>query len=793
MRPLTRPRVSVILNHMKQTFLFACDAVVRWSLYGALFFTPLFFLPLTLYPVDLNKQALLTALVFLGAIAWLIKAVVAGKFECARSQVDILLASLAAFAGISAFFSGARAIGFMGVTGGEIDTVLAMVTFALFYFLVTATFHNKEDAKRAFTALLASASFIVALVALQIVGARLFPWDFTRVAGFNPVGTTNAVGLYFGFIFTLAFAGAYYGVAWGKNLRIWCGIMAGLLFVGAFLVGYWAVFFGLVVSLLVLITLNARALGAKVSSQRNLLPIALIVVCIFMITVSFGIISLPLPRMNVPMEIAPSVPVSWDIVRNTARESVKNFLLGSGPATYQYQYGKHRPAAFNQTNIWNVEFSQGFNAILTHLVSWGVVGTVLFLLFLTLFIAEIIRLIRGRRGSDAVYDAFVASGAYSVVILFLYPQNFTLYFLLFVSAGIVTATYAARREVLCKAFSWSLGIMLVVMAFVAVSYVNGRRFVGAAQFARGIVMARATGTVEKALPLLAVGIALDPQNDMYLQVFSDALLMRANAEAVVLEAQGGTPSRELHEKIIADISAAVAAAERSTQVNPSNVANWLGLARTYEAVMAIRPDAAQDAFTAYAVAARLQPNNPAIPVGLGVARMAYADRLPKEKRGVEYQAALSAFEQALSLKSDYASAHFALVQVFDREGRSAEAVARAERLRSLAPRDAGILFQLGLLHYQAGRFAKAQTAFEDATRQSPDYANALYFLGLTHDKLGDRPAALGAFQRVAQLNPDNKDITAIIENIRNNRPALSSGAEARPLEEKSIIAPARPR
>ncbi len=774
---------------MKYSFASACAAITRWSLYGALFLTPIFFLPLTLYPVDLSKQALFTALVLIGAIAWLAGAVSAGKFEYAKSPIGIAAGALAIFAVVSSLFSGVRAMSFMGRTGGEADTALAVISFAAFYFLLAGTFREKEGARNAFVAFLAGAVLSMVPVLMQAVGIGIFPWGFANEVGFNAMGTTNALGLYFGLIFLFSFAGARHCLSWGKRARIACGVIAGLSFVIAFLIGYWAVFAGLIVSLLILAAIGGRGQAAK-DSRRNLLPISLIVISAAMLIISRGALPVPVPRMGVPAEIAPTVGASWHIVKETARESVKNFVVGSGPATYQYQYGKYRDASLNQQGFWNVRFTQGFDAILTHLVSWGAVGTVIFLLFIAAFLSEIFLLARAKRASGPLAAAFVAAGAYLVIALFSYPQNFTLYFFLFACAGIAssfrmadkdgqgTVVFASSSN---RAFAWPFAAVAAIAIVAALSYANARRYIGAVSFARGMEIGRGTGDMEKAIPFLMRGARLDRGNEVYLQVLAQAFLAQGNALAGQAVKDGGSPESE--EKVAAAVNAAIAFSEQAAQANEKSVANFLALAGVYEAVMPLNPGVAENAFAAYAIAAYLEPNNPAIPVSLGRAHMAYADRIPKEKRDAEYQAALSAFEAALALKSDYAPAHFALVSVFDREGRPAEALARAERLRSIAPNDAGILFQLGIVHYQAERFLKAQEVLADAVKVAPDYANALYFLGLAYDRNGDRASALAQFERVLRLNPGNADIAAVISNVKSGRPALASDSAPQPLED----------
>lgn len=711
---------------MKNSLETICDAVTKWSLRAIFFLTPIFFLPLTPYPVDLNKQFVFMTLTLVATVAWLVKSVKRGKIEYARNYAGVPLVALSVFVVVSAFFSGARSLSFMGAQGGEVDTALAVIGFTLFYFLASVSFREKADYKNAFIALMLSGSVAITHAVLQVLGVSIVPWDFAQGGNFNTVGTMNAFGLYAGFIGILAFAVAYY-MPVTKRMRIWCGILAGASLILAALIGYWALFISIIVALSLLVFFSIRSEDKK-ASRRNFLPLGVVVVAVCMLILSTGVLNIPLPRIAAPAEVSPSISASIKIATDTARGGIKNFLLGSGPATYQYEYAAHHDAGLNATPFWSVQFTQGFNAILTILVSWGIFGTILFLLFLGVLVHTMVRLAVSRR-MDHVTAATVALGAYTTLTLILYPQNFVLYFLLFGIAGMLTALSAEGRGGYgTVSFSLPIGMMFAVVLVVGLLYVNGRRYVAAVQFGRGVAVAAETKDIESALPLLVSGASLDPRNDAYLTALASAYLAHANA---IAGASADAPSTEAQKNVADAVASAIAAAERATQVNPLSAANWIALAQLYEAIAPLKPDAAASVLAVYGKAASLDPVNPAIPMYIGgVHAAAGADAL-----------ALASFEAALALKPDYLPA----------------------------------LFKLGVLHYQAGRFTKAQEVLVRAVAVSPDYANALYFLGLTYDAIGDRASALREFERVAQLNPENAEIKAIISNVRAGKSALSSG------------------
>lgn len=777
---------------MKLSVVSACEAVTRWSLTAALFLTPLFFLPFTLYPVDLSKQFVFISLTLIAAIAWLVKAVYAGKGEYVKSPATIPLVSLVAFVVVSAFFSSARHISFVGRSGGETDTAIAVIAFALFCFCIAATFKATEDLKHAYGAFMAGAFFTM-LAALPAVIQSLaqfagYPFtlpNFADIGAFNTVGTANAFGLYAGLMAVFAFTGSRH-LEQGR-LRTGGYALSALCLIVAFLVGYWATFVALASAFVVCAAVSVRAEAAH-APRGNFIPLAVIVLSVCMLVLASGLVSVPVPRIATPPEVAPSVGASLHIAQATAREGVRSFLFGSGPSTYSYQYGKYHDADLNRTVFWSVQFTQGFNAILTHLVSWGILGTIIFLLFVGAIGRMLVRL-GAHRHSNGFSAGFAASFVYIVVALILYPQNFTLYFFLFALAGMVAALYAAHTDGLRTlpftsspygAFALPLGMMLLVAAFVALLYVNGRRYSAGVQFARGVTIANATKDIEKALPFLIAGIALDAENDAYLTALASAYITQANA---LIAAAGTAPTADARKKVEDMVASAVAAALRATQVNPKNAQNWIVLGQVYEAVAPFNANAVSLAFGAYDTAASLEPMNPAIPTYLGSAHSVVADRI-KGGSAAEDAIVMGSFEKALVLKADYAPAHFAIIRMFDRAGKTEDAVARAERLRALAPDDAGVLLDLGILHYNAGRRALAQDVLEQAVRVAPDYANALYFLGLAYERAGDRVRTLAAFEHVLKLNPQNGEIKAMVDNVRVGKPALNAGVEPTPLKEK---------
>ena len=56
-------------------------------------------------------------------------------------------------------------------------------------------------------------------------------------------------------------------------------------------------------------------------------------------------------------EVSPGYASTLDIAFKTLKESPKNLILGSGPATWGYQFSIYKPVGLNLTNFWQIRFT----------------------------------------------------------------------------------------------------------------------------------------------------------------------------------------------------------------------------------------------------------------------------------------------------------------------------------------------------------------------------------------------------------------------------------------------------
>jgi len=235
-------------------------------------------------------------------------------------------------------------------------------------------------------------------------------------------------------------------------------------------------------------------------------------------------------------------------------------------------------------------------------------------------------------------------------------------------------------------------------------------------------------------------------------------------------------------------SNSIASAQRAVQVAPENVANWNVQGFIYRNFIGLE-GAESFAIASYQKVSELEPASPFSFTELGRVYVMQAQRLADqaeftEQREDALDKALESLQKAIDLKADYSAAHFLIAAVYEERGESAEAVARLEEARELAPNDLELAFQLAVMYRQRDQLTKAQDELERAKRINPNHSNTRYLLGLVYSDKDETAKAISEFEAVATLNPGNEQIEQILENLKAGNDALEGiGGVTAPIEE----------
>lgn len=783
-----------------------CAKTVEYLLYAAVFLTPILFLPWTNYQLTWSKQFALIVLALTAFVAWLVKGIIKGELVYAKSFLNILSGGLVLAALASGWFSAAPYVGLLGLTGAEMNSSLNILGFVLLFFLLAAA---GLDRKRLVITFLASSLLVWLIGLLQISGIWLFPFEFTQSATFNTIGTTNAWSLFLGLVFVMVFFTVYekrsargrYSVKKLnlKNILTWTFLA--VLLVTIFLLKFWLPFAGILLAAALFLIVEWRGQG-KLVRERIIIPLILGAVSVLIIYNYFfpnGLYFLPalridrIPIFQLPLEVTPSPGASWLIAKSTGQEGLKNFLIGAGGGAFQYQYGLYRSVSLNDSDFWNVRFVQSFNAYLTHLVEWGILGLAAWLLFLMFLFWEALKtIIRSRRGNGVAGDLLPSQPVigigliYLIATFFLYPQNFVLYFMIFVLGALLIEQEKEQRVVAIanspvRTFGFSLVLMMTIILTLSLVYLEVRRYLGSVYFYEATRALGVEGNLEKIIAKINRATVFDPWNDFYFQSGAQARLGRINQ--IINQQTANQEELQKSQQEFADIlGQAIQFGKKATELNSLESQNWFTLGQIYEAVIMLVPGAAESAISAYEGALKLEPNNPLMATAIGRTHLVFGDFL-KQKNDVsgaksEYDLGVTELERAVSLKANYLPAQLLLIKGYDHQGKDLRAVQKSNEIALLANNDASIFYQLAFEHFQLGRLHEARQYFEKAVELFPDYSDARYYLGIVYERNDQRTKAIEQFKKILQLNPGRDDIKTVIDNLKNNRSSGAAGGNS---------------
>lgn len=622
------------------------NKIIRYGLYTLVFLLPIFFLPATVMPIIINKQMLLSVFAFLLFILWMLEIMISGKLKLAWSKISSSVLLLIIVLAASTFFSGAQTQSLWGMNF-EPDTLYSFVLYGLVFFLFSNLI-EKQDVIKVLYAFLASSGVLSLMFLIQSFIGPIFPWAFTQGAGFNTVGSIQGLGVFLGGMFVLLM-GLMNSDLIKKRIKVLMSFLGVLLFLSLFLINSWVAWLGIVFGIGIILWNMINNMGSNIVQndfKKFILPLFILVFALIFLRFPFsGIVELP-------GEISLTQGATLDIVEKTLKQSTKNLILGSGPATFSYQHSLLRGIELNFSNFWQVQFEQGSSAFLTFLISFGVLGSLILLKMAFVFLWQGIKKLRRNELKNEQLAVF-ASGIYALICGLLYAVNLSFMFSLFLMFGLWVSLTGKRKEFLFtqspqKAFL----IMLLGVVFIAGSlmtiYSVSKKYVAALDYAQGIQIINVLGQEEEDVRSIKLSEAivkinkaaqLDPK-DVYFRNLSQAFLIQIN-QILIDESIEQEQKQVLFQQAVSNIEFSATA---GVQANPQNSQNLVHIGSMYENLGILNVEGANDlAILNLEQAKQLDPQSPFIP--FNIARVYLAKQ--------ELDRAEEEVEKSLELKSDF--------------------------------------------------------------------------------------------------------------------------------------------
>lgn len=790
------------------------DKLIPVSMFMLALGLPIFFTGLTLQGIALDRQMYFYFWLMLGLVSWVSLGVVKGELRIAKTPLDIPIILFLAVYGLSAIFSIDKWHSLFGFFGDPSRGFLPIAGLILAYYFFFSHFTPRRFF--AMTGTFLFSSLIVIIWTIGVVrGLHFMPAAWEQYAPLSLLGSVSALGAYFSLLLPILLTGLFQtskiqSKIWRSLSRAILGLMViCILFLLIALYSYvpWvALFAGMAFFLIFILSQMVRP-----GDQWVWLPMLIFVFILSILMMYQGGGSQSLSKARLPVEVAPNLSLSWDIAKGALKES---FLIGSGPATYGYNFALYKPETFNQTPFYTVRFYEGSSALFETLTTVGALGMISFVVIVLSFVSiGLYLLTREREQNKMMSLALWSSAIMFVILIFTIRVNGPI-----ILVGTLISIMALRvllwesqseqkwLNLSFKAtpkFALTLAfIFMVVSAGVAAVFVfMGKVYM--ADISAGRAVRATTPTVAGSLTDLGRAIGYYPKESRYYTRAGQESLSLALGE---MNKPEGERNEDLARRFATDATVAVI---RGADLMPNDVAAVESVGLIYENLSLIASDSLPKAKEYYEKALALDPNNPLLALKVAQIDKALADQkgVGEESKAL-LQDAENRLNQAIALKDDFAMAHYTLAIIKSINKDYDGAIESATNAVNRDQKNLTFLYNLALLFQmrdKGGDLNSAEQIFKLILASNEKLLDVRVSLGVLYEKKKDMAEAMKSYQKALEFIPADNERAATIRtqiekmlgtvkaggtNIGKPTPEVEASSEEAPAPEP--IVPAAP-
>lgn len=748
---------------MQNTF----NRIIKISIYLLVFLLPIFFLPFSFEIIEFNKFYLLFFLVSITALVWLAKMVFVDKeIRFKRTPLDIPILAFLFIAILSTVFSVDRFSSLVGTYGRFSDGLIGLLSFVLFYFLVT---NNVTKGSNLIKVFFWSTAIVILFSYLSIFGiwakidtalGGVFPQIMLQRI-FNPVsGSMEGLAVFLSVILVLLVEllltqsskitkEESRSPVLGQTIFYWILLLAilGLLLIVDFKFA-WII---LTVTLVLFLIFALSTRMFKENVNKLLLPIFLLVIAIL-----FIVVDLPKTTFNsLPWEAILGQEETWGIAFKAATDNPKNIFLGSGLGTFSYDFSKFKSLDFNKTNLWQLRFDQAGNTFAEILGEIGFLGILTYLALIGLFVivSWIFLQAKTLESKNKPQLSLLITFLALLVGQFVYYQNTVLAFIFWLVLGLSMISWQRDFGELKYSFKEfpETGLVLSTIVIILIVGVLGTYFFASRFYFADMNYANTFKTGDETIQAanLEKAIKFNPYQIQYKIILARFYLSQALSE--IMKPVNEQDPTKIQEKV----SKAIEQVRIATEVSPNNVAAWETRGIIYREIRGVAVGAVEWGIRSFENAIALEPANPGLHTELG-----------KLLLGEKTEEAKAAFIKALELKPNYSDAIIQQALLAETEGNLDEAIRALDDLVKSEPFNIEALFQLGRIYYNNNRMDEAIIKFQQIILIFPNHSNAHYSLGVAYTAKGEKNLAIAEFEKVLELNPGNRDVIDKINSLK---------------------------
>lgn len=776
---------------------------------GLIFFLcPVFFTGFAAQGFGLEKMMIFYLLVLLGTVAWVTKGVITGDLELKRTPLDLPIAVLLAVYIVSTIFSVDQKDSLIGSYGNTAKSLAAVITFILFFYFLLNNINGKRI-KLIFWSIIASGSLIIIYTLLQLKGIFILPMAFTKAGSFNPIGTLSGLTMYLIAILPLLTVGMsqiseiHPGLK-NKQSAIAVKIFLGLMILGDLLIlvllsGF--TFWPASIISIVIILMFFLSKIIKISNSNITIPIA-----VFLLSIIFLVLgNFSFAKLNLPAEVGLSKKASWEIAKSSIKH---NPLIGSGPSTFYYSFGKFKSPDFNSTQLWNARFDSASGVLFEMASDIGALGTLAFIVIVLIAISIcFITLIKTDKKEEqpillGYFASFISIALFSLI--FTLSNVIILLFMLLscLTLAVSVVIYPEKFKTINLSFRASAkyalalaAIFLCVSAGVVILFTFGLKFYLGDVYAMQSLKA---GNVNQKIEKLNKSIQLSPYIDNYYIELANQYMALTNQEAMSNADPG---------QIQNNLSLAIESGKKATELSPNKSLSNESLALIYENASFYVRGALEWSENYYKKLAELEPASPVPSLRIALINMARSNAETDDKEKAYYiNEAIKKFDESISKKSDLAAAYYGKGIAYEKLNQTDQAIDQLKQAVILANDNVDYHFELGRMYFNKGviqpdikQNASENIAMNDVNSQTgpegelsvepsqpvagtiarnesinmseqifkgilqaiPNHANSLYSLAVLYQKINETDNVKDSVRKLLEILPDDASKEAV--------------------------------
>lgn len=376
------------------------------------------------------------------------------------------------------------------------------------------------------------------------------------------------------------------------------------------------------------------------------------------------------------IRLAPA-SVSWLAAVDSLKDP-RSLFLGAGPGNFVSVFSRVKPASYNKTPFWNVNFTQSRSFILQLWAETGLVGLFAFGSIIFIIIKRLLGYLRSHEEKAKRKLALIKllPTIYLLLILLFFPASLPILFLFFVNLSLVVKDFfPIKLETKTLDFAdfkplYAIGILISILILVIFGYLSTRSFLSEYYFKKSID-SFASNNAQLVYNNLRSAISSDPYIERYRASFANLNIILANNLATALSKKQKPSQKEIDKerKNISDlIQAAISEGKATVALNPQKTANWENLALIYRNILNSVAGADTWTISAYQRAIVTDPVNPTLRVSLGGVYYSIGN----------YDEAITLFRQGIYLKDDWPNASYNLAWTYFQKADYKKAISTME-------------------------------------------------------------------------------------------------------------------